>query len=360
MVKADMKIVRNPSAVHRTDRFPSVPAIRRTSLQSRSVQRTLHRSRHLAQGGQGKATEDGASGGLCIGGLSGDPNHESRPAGRQQAETPIDTPAPSPAKHPVSKPLKIMRDKQVWWCGGVKPFQYDVSAVLSAGFASGGVFRWDIVKGSDKVDFENDQDGKTKVNNHKIGIRSTDASGAAQDITVRCSWSHGNLASTLFHKMTVLAPSDAVVSSGPNDSIATMSTPCGSRPWCPSAGRCTATGYITQYLMEVRDQFGTALPRDIEINETFDTFTDDFMGNNWPRPNFPPNLTTGARFGDSYGMMSCPGRFRPQPLAPSDKLASNKIKHATQIYRVGSLTPGRGLIIRHHKAQYYLGRGRQE
>ncbi|MDF2178632.1 hypothetical protein P2G88_10265 [Aliiglaciecola sp. CAU 1673] len=294
-----------------------------------------------------------AVGMLMMGELSG-PEEQTEQQGDQVV------PAESTSKHPVAKPLVINRHSQLWYCDGATPFQYDTQTTLSAGYASGGTFRWDVTKGSDKVALENGQSGKTKINSHKIGIKSTDASAAKNDIEVRCYWSHNNQTSTLFHKMTVLAPSNALVSSGPDDSPVTMTTACSGKSWCDDSGSCTAQGYLTEYQLKVQDQFATDIPRDIEINETFDTFVSDFQGNDWPTPNIPPTLTTGAKFGDTYGVLACPGRFWPNPVHPGDNLAHNKVKHATQYYRVGSLTPGHGRIVKIHKAQYYLGYGRQE
>jgi hypothetical protein len=145
----------------------------------------------------------------------------------------------------VIQPVRIVRDKNLWWFDGENAANYDEEAKLTAfggvPGATRGTFQWDVIRGSGTVDFENNSDIMTRMNANRIGIKSTDASTAMGDVRVRCRWSNGSATRTLYHSFTVRAPDAGVVVSGP--------TP---NNW--------DGGFTTQYVIEVRDQFGRRLP----------------------------------------------------------------------------------------------------
>ncbi len=251
----------------------------------------------------------------------------------------------------VIEPVRIVRDKDLWWFDGEDAANYAEEAKLTAFGATPGATRgqfvWDVVRGTDKVDFQNDSDSMTRTNANRITVKSTAASASRGDVRVRCRWSLGGASATLYHDFTVYAPSAGVAVSGPND--------------FPFNG-----GFRSEYVIEVRDQFNRRLPADVEINESWGTFTaDQPVVNNWfiAPPNGamtgPPNNGPGtAQFYENYGMPAGPSLVPPavNPGAPG---SANPVMHATQYYRAGSTAVGAGRLIKTHTTQYCQGRGRQ-
>ncbi len=252
-----------------------------------------------------------------------------------------------PAQPAVIEPVRIVRDVDLWWFDGEDAANYDEEAKLTAfggrPGATRGRFEWDVMRGADKIDFENASDHMVKNNANRITIWSTDASVTRGDVKVRCRWSLGGLSKTLYHEFTVFAPDEAVVVNGPNDS-----------PW--------SGGYRSRYTLEVRDQFHRPMPREVEVNENWETFTaDQPVVVDWMIA--PPNGTmTGvpatAQFYETYGMPAGPGRI-PQAVNPGDPGATTRVMHAFQQYRAGSTTVGDGRLIKRHVTTYYRGQGRQ-
>jgi hypothetical protein len=268
---------------------------------------------------------------------------ETRPEPKEAQEEAAVTPA-------IIEPARIVRDKNLWWFDGEDAANYDEEAKLTAfGTTRGatrGTFRWDVVRGAGKIDFENNADTMTRVNANRVGIKSTDASDAMGDVKVRCRWSHGTDSKTLFHSFTVRAPDEGVVVNGPHDAA-------------------RGGGYVSQYVIEVRDQFGRRLPRDVEVNESWGRFVADLPGvSNWliAPPNGamtgPPNGPATAQFTETYGMPGGGGRV-PASVNPGAPGSGTRVMHATQFYRAGSTTVGRGRLIETHTAQYHRGRARQ-
>ena len=55
-----------------------------------------------------------------------------------------------------------------------------------------------------------------------------------------------------------------------------------------------------------------------------------------------------------------PWPYEPTTTSPFENGSWDKVKHAQQYYKAGSLTIDIGKLIKQHKAQLYRGRGRQE
>jgi hypothetical protein len=252
-----------------------------------------------------------------------------------------------PSPPGVIEPVRIVRDVDLWWFDGENAANYDEEAKLTAfgptRGATRGRFEWDVVRGTDKIDLENASDHMVKNKANRITIWSTDASVTRGDVKVRCRWSLGSLSQTLYHEFTVYSPDEAVVVNGPTDS-----------PW--------NGGYQSRYTLEVRDQFHRPLPREVEVNENWETFTaNQPVVIDWLIA--PPNgTTTGtpavAQFYETYGMSAGPGRI-PQAVNPGDPEAATPVMHAFQQYRAGSTTVGDGRLIKRHVTTYYRGQGRQ-
>jgi hypothetical protein len=291
-----------------------------------------------------------------------EPAHEPEPAEERLTEEPPieETPTESegeesPAEEAagagggIIEPINIVRDKDIWWFNGENAANYDEEGKLTAWGgvpgATRGTFQWDVVRGTTIIDFQNGSDSMTRVNANRVGIKSTDRSTTRGDVRVRCRWSLGGRSRTLYHSFTVWAPETAVVVAGPTDS-----------PW--------GTGFQTSYTMEVRDQFGTAIPKRLEVNEDFGAWVSDFPGETWGTP--PPNgAFTGppapavSQFIDEYGARYAPGTRIPDPVNPGAAGWTTPVKHAPQYYRAGSTVVGRGRLIKTHRMQFYRGRGRQ-
>ncbi len=264
-----------------------------------------------------------------------------------QEETMVAEREEEPSQHDVIEPVRIARDVDLWWFDGEDAANYDEEAKLTAfgdrPGATRGRFEWDVVRGADKIDFQNASDSMVRNNANRITIWSTDASVTRGDVKVRCRWSLGGLSQTLYHEFTVYAPDEAVVVNGPNDS-----------PW--------NGGYQSRYTIEVRDQFHRPMPREVEVNENWETFTADQPAVvDWLIA--PPNgAMTGtpatSQFYETYGMPAGPGRI-PQAVNPGDLGATTPVMHAFQQYRAGSTTVGDGRLIKRHVTTYYRGQGRQ-
>lgn len=265
----------------------------------------------------------------------------------QEAAATVEEGSTEPA---VIEPERIVRDKDLWWFDGEDAVNYAEEAKLTAfGVTPGatrGRFEWDVVRGADKIDFENNADSMTRVNANRITVLSTDASTARGDVRVRCRWTLGGSSVTLFHEFTVFAPNEGVVVNGPNDT-----------PW--------NGGFKSQYVIEVRDQFHQKLPADIEVNESWGAFVaDQPVVNNWiiAPPNGamsgPPNGPATAQFNETYGMPAGAGRV-PQAVNPGDPGSTTPVMHAPQFYRAGSTTVGDGRLIKTHTTRYSRGQGRQ-
>jgi hypothetical protein len=264
-----------------------------------------------------------------------------------QEETTAAAREEEPSQPGVIEPVRIVREVDFWWFDGENAANYDEEAKLTAfgptRGATRGRFEWDMVRGTDKIDLENASDHMVKNNANRITIWSTDASVTRGDVKVRCRWSLGSLSQPLYHEFTVYSPDEAVVVNGPTDS-----------PW--------KGGYQSRYTLEVRDQFHRPLPREVEVNENWETFTaNQPVVIDWLIAP-PNNTTTGtpavAQFYETYGMSAGPGRI-PQSVNPGVPEATTPVMHAFQQYRAGSTTVGDGRLIKRHVTTYYQGQGRQ-
>jgi hypothetical protein len=74
----------------------------------------------------------------------------------------------------------------------------------------------------------------------------------------------------------------------------------------------------------------------------------------------PPNgvMSVNAQFQETYGMPSNPILI-PAPVNPGAPGSTTPVMHATQYYRAGSTTVGRGRLIKTHRVQFYRGQARQ-
>lgn len=232
--------------------------------------------------------------------------------------------------------VKIEQDYNLWWFNGENAANYHEEVTLTANGTTTGSFHWTVTAGTDKVNFENDTDDITLNNDNDVGVKSTAASATNNDVSIQLAINGQNVCT---HQITVYAPTSSPVIAGPTDSS-----------WGP--------GFQTLYTMEVRDQFGTQLPNDIEVNEDFGTWVSDFAGENWPEPSPNGVMAAGAQFTDTYAYQW--QGATPQPVNPIDPNANVTVQHAPQYYRAGNTTIGDGIQVKTHTLQFYRGKGRQE
>jgi hypothetical protein len=284
----------------------------------------------------------------------GEPSVEEIPDETETEESPAEETSPesereetesiaTPAGRAIIEPVRIVRSgTELWWFDGENASNYDEEAKLTAWGgrpgATRGTFRWDVVRGAGIVDFQNNSNSMTRVDANRIGIKSTDASTTRGDVRVRCRWSLGGRSKTLYHAFTVFAPNAGV--------------------GVARADNAVGAGFRTLYTIEVRDQFGTRLPRAIEVNETFGAWVSDFAGENWPPPAQVSAMSTAsAQVNDRYEF-DC-AACTPTTVNPGTAGAGTRVDHAIQEYRAGSLTAGDGRLIKRHTLQFFRGRARQ-
>lgn len=217
------------------------------------------------------------------------------------------------------------------------------SGTLTAQGVSGGTFQWDVVAGQSKVTLNNggaDSDNIGPVaNDNTVTIKSTDASGALEDVTVRLTY---NGVAVCDKTLTVFAPSSTEL-----------------QPTYPTyQWWWYRPGWKKVYRFKVLDQFGTALPKEIEINEKFGPFVPDYVGENWSPVADSSCMTTGICFSDQYGFLGL--LLTPNPVSRTSPEGATKVFHAQQEYRAGSTTVGQGRLIKSHRAQTYRGETNQE
>jgi hypothetical protein len=115
------------------------------------------------------------------------------------------------------------------------------------------------------------------------------------------------------------------------------------------------TGFSSEYIMRLKDQFLAAMP-ECPVNEEYGAAVND-QENNWgvPDPN-AVNADEAGEFGDQYAKVG----GTPTALNPQDPLGTEKVKHAQQTYRAGTLEIGEGLVVKVHTVQMYRDHGAQE
>ncbi len=234
-------------------------------------------------------------------------------------------------------------DSDLWWFGGEDPGGgYHVESILAVTPFTSGSFKWDVTEGASIVSLNNggaDSDSITATDDSTIMVKSTGASSSVEDVTIALTYNGVAVSSYSF---TVRKPgTPQLITWYPMDDI-----------W--------GLGYKTTYRFKVLDQFGAEVPFDMPINESFGAWTSDVWYEQWDEAE-PNGLMTTAysdnphQFKDDYGA----SQLIPPSVAPGDLHADEPVKHVTQYYRAGSLTPGVGILIKTHTLQMYKGKGRQ-
>lgn len=262
---------------------------------------------------------------------------------------------------PISVPktkstvFRIFAGDELWFFNQVTTLlNYRTTISLSAIGPNTGTFSWDATTNVNAVKFDNDTTSISKTDDPSLHVTSKEISLTPGDITLRFRY-NGALVGD--YRLTVFAPSERQFGLG---------LPIKTRPT-----NVATSGFITDAIWEVKDQFGFPIPRRMEVNEFFDRDTiRDEIDNNWHSPfiegaDLPPNgkLTeaignsTPSFFLDSYTRASGVG-FSPVPQNPplSGPPSAVEVFNVRQRYFAGSEIPGQGRQQQAQVAHWYLDR----
>jgi hypothetical protein len=170
----------------------------------------------------------------------------------------------------------------LWWFNGLEPLGvsgYADQITLTANGGSGSAYQWTIESGYDKVQIKGS--GQTS----SVQLTSIGQSRNRNDVSVVVTV--GGISSSPFN-ITVLAPYQL-----------------GADPSQPSPAYYSDSTYawFTDIYYTVEDNFGTALPVPLAVNESFGPLVPDYSGTNWqPGPAVCLSQTDpGAIFLDHIG-----------------------------------------------------------
>ena len=254
---------------------------------------------------------------------------------------PVPVPVPPVPVPPVPVPpvpVNITGGSELWHFNGESPTGYPLQQTLtaSAGGAAG-TFRWSIPAGSGFADFSG---SPTAVGSSAV-LRSKLGSSALNDVTVRVDFTAatGGGVGTASRQFTVRRP----------DRLSFIRNDDHTDP---------TFVYETTIFKKPLDQFGTDLPRNVEVNEEFTALPSaDFPGMDWRRgPNAggvigPPNWLFDIIGGETPG-------HTPAPVVPTNADAGVKVYHWPGIWRIGSSVVGSGRNVAAVTWQKFRGRAR--
>lgn len=238
--------------------------------------------------------------------------------------------------------LQIVQDDELWYFGGEDPPGFidgSIEVTLTAIGATVGRFRWHVIRGSDKVEFENGADEIVKANSNSVDLRSTAASAQMKDVVVQLFYNDTFVAE---HPLEVRAPTRL-------RSTANFDFRRGAD--CDTLGD---SGYASFIGYEILSQFDE-LVRGAGINELFGTET-DIEPNNWPIPEDTSFPASDGTFSD-FMCVSGAG-FEPAPLPPQSPLTSRIIDIIEQDWFAGSTETGKGILIQRNDFTSFIDHGR--
>jgi hypothetical protein len=224
---------------------------------------------------------------------------------------------------PPPVPVSIDGDPEMWWFGGERPPTYPLEQALTANTGGKpGTFRWQILSGLPFADFNG---APTEVG-PTARLTSKHKSSARDDVEVKLEFTGASGEwGEVTRRFTVLSP-DALGFLR-NDDLADPT-------W----------GYETFVHYEIRDQFGSVLPRNVPINEQWSgSVVPDFAGMDWRRggegsATVSPTDWTDHIQGELAG-------HTPAPVGPTHASAGVAVYHWPGMWQVGSLVIGRGVWV---------------
>jgi hypothetical protein len=229
-------------------------------------------------------------------------------------------------------PVTITGDTELWWVDRAAPAGYPVQQSLAATAPVAGKFVWTIPSGGAFANFS----GSLTRRGPRALLTSRAPSGAVDDGEVKVEFTgdageHGEDR----RRFTVFAPDD-LGHLGDTDAVD------------PTFAYVSFIGY------DIRDQFGTVLPRQIGINEQFTAQpVADFPGMDWRRGAPGAELVSPASWADK--IQGETSTHTPTPLAPGSAGAGVAVYHWPGVWRAGSRRIGGGREVKRVTWQKFRG-----
>jgi len=241
----------------------------------------------------------------------------------------------------------------LWWFNDEHPRWFSTNATLVAsGYGDPYILNWRIVRGADKVAFEDAPTGPA------VTVRSKAGSRHADDVEIEVSEGTGadavapNTGLPAFAytgKLTVRMP-HRLIQRSVNDSanLSGLGAPAGS------------PGFWTTIDYRIVDNVsGTIVGA--TVNENFPGSKTNDQPNDWPSPasfsTTPSWPNTNGTFIDNWFVW---GGYTPAPVAPTAANANQSVDHMAHEFYVGSTVAGRGVRVQTHTAHRYRGYARHE
>jgi hypothetical protein len=274
----------------------------------------------------------------------------------------------SPQAHFTGTKMTALNSNSVsddlWWFGGVTPANYPTAILLQLtnlpqnyGDAQ---WRWTITAGTNIVEFSSILNGGVLygASGTATGLRSLSGSVAPNDVSIQveASWDGAVWGGGWSCTMTVCRPNKLVANHDWSDSVENL-----------LVGNNLQLGYRSVISYTALDQFGNALPRDIEFNEKLGAIVEprDWVGSTWVRGGESAAMGAPTQLRDTILVTSAPD-WVPQSNNPGPRrnppqpMDNTKVDHFTQEWRVGSLTIGQGYLIQTDIIQRYTDHARHE
>lgn len=231
--------------------------------------------------------------------------------------TPAGPPTAGPAgPTPTPPTLVITGPRELWYFDGETPANYDVSHALSAN-RTGGTFAWTcsanltLAAAATAAPTVTTATASAAANDAWISLTHTDPAGAA---------------TTTRYQLTIKAPSSLGFLRNDDQTDASFA-------------------YVTFVHYSIKDQFGTVLPRSIPINEQFTAApTADVPGMDWRRGAAGAALVSPTDWADQ--VQGETSSHTPTPVAPGAAGAGTLVYHWPGDWRAGSMTVGRGRMVK--------------
>jgi len=248
-----------------------------------------------------------------------------------------DAPASSAAVSTLDLTITLGHD--LWWFNGCDAAYYYEGGTLTLNGISSGDFTWNVVQGTDKINFGNGTDQQVVSNNNSVSFYSTAGSAVADDVKVEVTVS--GVSGKASKLLTVYMPKKLTHISD-ND-----------EPW-------GTWGYRSHIWYSIQDNTDRTMVNNIEINEqwTGDVVA-DYTDMDWFRGATDGATRPGNGWDDKVGITTT-GTLTPMPLNPSTPLGTTKVCHWPGDWYVGSETPGQGVKVHSTVWQRYQDHARHE
>jgi hypothetical protein len=224
-------------------------------------------------------------------------------------------------------------------------------SVITAVRASGGTFAWSIPDGSDELSFTSGSENySTTTTSNTVTVYSIGYSVDANDVTIQLSWTPSGSSTAIGPislDLTIDSPYE-LVSTG-----ATTNRGVGTS--CSTGSPNGTAGYQSLVPYQIVSFTGVVISN-IGVNETFEDYTDDYIGNTWPTYVAGSTTSSTGTFADNICAIH-PAPSIPISLPPHSPLSTVKIDHASQSWLIGSLTVGSGVEVQTNTLQRYQDHG---